>query len=154
MTRPLLLAFVLCLLTLAVQASEKPPRGMVTEMMDWIAGQTDYHPAPPPKFVILPKDDMNRLAGAKGDWLALYGHGMIYFREGWTPRTLYGQSTLLHELVHHMQAMNGARFACREESEKQAYRLSDIWLRERGSSLEGEGFDPLFIAMISVCPSF
>lgn len=56
----------------------------------------------------------------------------IYLRDDWDVDDLNDQSTLLHELVHHMQVINGIEHECLRQREHQAYELQMQWLREKG----------------------
>ena len=56
---------------------------------------------------------------------------VIYLRNTWKSATIVDRSLLLHELVHHLQLLNGMKVACPEEYEAQAYHLQIEWLREQ-----------------------
>lgn len=45
----------------------------------------------------------------------------IYLPAGWSGQTPAELSVLVHEMVHHAQALAGRRFACPAERERQAY---------------------------------
>jgi len=47
---------------------------------------------------------------------------------GWTGRTPAELSMLVHEMVHHLQAAAGLRYACPQEREKLAYEAQGKWL--------------------------
>lgn len=83
-----------------------------------------------------------------GEVVAAYDHGSrtIYLMEGWDGSDPPGLSALVHEMVHHLQAAAGARFACPAERERLAYEAQDAWLRLFGSDL-GRAFslDPAMI---------
>jgi hypothetical protein len=50
----------------------------------------------------------------------------------WAPNDLRQKSTLLHELVHHVQRSNNVELPCVAAYERQAYDLQVKWLREQG----------------------
>lgn len=78
--------------------------------------------------------------------------GTIYLSESWSGRTPAEVSVLVHEMVHHIQAASGQRFACAAEREKLAYQAQDAWLRLFGQSLETAfGIDPAMVLVSTVC---
>lgn len=62
----------------------------------------------------------------------------IYLREEWTGKTQAELSILVHELVHHLQAMGRVKFNCGQEREKLAFDMQDRWLKLWERSLESE----------------
>lgn len=63
------------------------------------------------------------------------------------------RSILLHEFVHHAQALSERRFACPQMAEAEAYRLQDAYLSARGLSLTKEiGLDGLLLVLLTNCP--
>ena len=92
-------------------------------------------------------------AGA-GDVIALYDSSehTILLPEHWTGATPAEVSVLVHELVHHMQAAAGRRYACPGEREAPAYRAQADWLAQTGGSLERDfGIDELFLKAVTIC---
>ncbi|HYG89528.1 MAG TPA: DUF6647 family protein [Azospirillum sp.] len=59
-------------------------------------------------------------------------HGIVYVLDDQPLDNVLFQERLLHELVHHVQNMNGmhARYRCRAEGEREAYLLGGIFLKE------------------------
>lgn len=89
-----------------------------------------------------------------GDVVALYddASGTIYVAEGWTGGTPAELSVLVHEMVHHLQAEAGMRFACPGEREVLAYRAQEAWLGLFGESLESAfGIDAGTIRVGTAC---
>lgn len=80
----------------------------------------------------------------------------VYLSTDWRPNDLRDRSALLHELVHHLQYLNGIKASCPQEYEWQAYHLQVDWLHEQGveDPLELLGVSPLFIYLLSQCPDF
>lgn len=58
----------------------------------------------------------------------------IYVRRGVDLTSVYGKSTLVHELAHFLQYQNGhdRKVACVNALEKEAYRLQGAYLRHKG----------------------
>ncbi len=76
----------------------------------------------------------------------------ILLPQGWTGATPREQSMLVHEMVHHLQAIAGIRYACPNEREKLAYAAQDAWLRRSGTTLERElGIDGLTLLVRTTC---
>jgi hypothetical protein len=50
----------------------------------------------------------------------------------WDPDSIRSQSYVVHELVHHAQALSGKRYPCQAAKEREAYVLQNRWLSERG----------------------
>jgi hypothetical protein len=77
---------------------------------------------------------------------------IIYLTEGWTGHTPAELSVLVHEMVHHLQAAAGMRFACPGEREALAYRAQDAWLNLFGTNLESAfGIDAATLLVGTVC---
>ena len=72
--------------------------------------------------------------------VSVYDHRrqIIVLPTGWTPETPADLSVLVHEMVHHLQQLSGARFACPAEREQLAYRAQEDWLHLFGTNLETE----------------
>lgn len=65
----------------------------------------------------------------------------------------YKEAVLVHELVHFLQWINGEydKVACRQELEKDAFKLQDQYIDEYGLPEENQN-DPLFALLVSNCP--
>jgi hypothetical protein len=86
--------------------------------------------------------------------VAVYDHEarIIYISDGWTGRTPAELSVLVHEMVHHLQAAAGMRFACPAAREALAYDAQDAWLGLFGETLESAfGIDPASRLVGTVC---
>jgi len=86
--------------------------------------------------------------------VALYDEavGTIFVSDEWTGQTVADHSVLLHELVHHMQAAAGQRFACPADREVLAYAAQEAWLNLFGESLQSAfGIDRLTILVTTTC---
>jgi len=131
-------------------------------LIDWIVARTHWtvH-ATPPIRLIPPAEIKTMFAGEKPTDLnieSLYSNKdhVIYLSNRWNSNALRDRSALLHELVHHLQYLNGVKVACPEEYEWQAYHLQADWLHEQGveDPLNLIGISPLFIYMLAHCPEF
>ena len=76
----------------------------------------------------------------------------IQLSEGWTGSTAAELSVLVHEMVHHIQAGAGQRFACPAAREKDAFAVQAQWLALFGSSLEAAyEIDDLSLLVRTIC---
>lgn len=106
----------------------------------WIAGKTGWKAASVPRIEVRTTRDLaimffGNAEGYEGVRpLALYARDqhILFLADELALDNLLDRSILLHELVHHMQVANNVEFDCREETERQAYRLQAEWLREHG----------------------
>lgn len=60
----------------------------------------------------------------------------IFLAEGWDAKSPQNVSILVHEMVHHLQNLDGRKYACPAEREKLAYAAQDAWLGLFETSLE------------------
>lgn len=130
------------------------PPLLVDALICWVVCNTDLpEPGTAPNFRFLqegtmpnpansdvsdaPKDPRPNMLEIK----ALYDRtsGTIILPEAWRPSPL-DLSSLVHELVHHLQAEANLRYACPAASEALAYNAQEKWLTLFGLTLE-EGFD-------------
>lgn len=76
----------------------------------------------------------------------------IHLPPDWTGATPAELSILVHEMVHHMQAAAGLRFACPAARERQAYAAQERWLDLFDQTLE-ETFQTnrLFVKLATTC---
>jgi hypothetical protein len=73
-------------------------------------------------------------------------------RDSWTGNSAAELSVLLHEMVHHLQAVGKLKFECPQEREMIAYKAQEQWLRLFGLTLQSEfGLDPMSILVKSKC---
>ena len=140
------------------------PDALVRELEAWIARDTGLPlPAEMPRIAFAGPRQLNTLfhgetatgaAAGAGDVIALYDSSehTILLPEHWTGATPAEVSVLVHELVHHMQAAAGRRYACPGEREAPAYRAQADWLAQTGSSLERDfGIDDFFLKAVTIC---
>lgn len=60
---------------------------------------------------------------------------VVYLPEGWQGGTAVETSVLVHEMVHHLQNLAGAKFSCPDEREELAFAAQDKWLAIFGKGL-------------------
>ena len=76
----------------------------------------------------------------------------ILLPEGWTGATPAEMSVLAHEMVHHLQNLDGRKFACPGEREAEAYAVQERWLAQFGTSLgEAFGLNRLTLFVLTRC---
>lgn len=76
----------------------------------------------------------------------------IYLPEGWNASSAADVSVLVHELVHHVQNVNGLQYTCPAEREKLAYRAQGRWLELFDTTLNDEfGLDPMTLLVRTNC---
>lgn len=132
---------------------------LILALLTWIVGETGLAMPPPPPVVLQSEEQLTeRATGGTDvkDFLALYNRdtGIVYLRNDWNPADLRARATLLHELVHHVQAFNGVPMRCIAEGERQAYDLTLKWLREQGAvdPYAVLNIDEFTIITRSMCP--
>jgi len=92
--------------------------------------------------------------GQAPDVVAVYDdeRHTIFLPEGWTGTTAAELSVLVHEMVHHLQNVNGQKFECPAAREKPAYLAQDQWLKQFGHNLEDDfSVDMFTIVIKSAC---
>lgn len=127
----------------------------------WLGANFDLpRTAHNPRLVTLPGAELVAMrygdgAGVAPDRVvALYDEatGTIYLSDGWSGSSPAELSILVHELVHHMQAMAGHRFACPAARERLAYDAQDAWLALFGEDLQSAfDLDPAMLLVGTVC---
>lgn len=135
---------------------------LVTSLMIWIAGETGFAIPAPPHVTLVPKEQMSELAyqrewRPKDDVRGLYDRNTatVYLQDAWRIDELRSQTTILHELVHHMQAFNAfLQDDCAGAREEQAYALTLKWLREQGTADAYAllDLDEFTITVLTLCP--
>jgi len=76
----------------------------------------------------------------------------IFLPVGWTGRTPGELSLLVHEMVHHLQNIDGMTYACPEAREELAYSAQERWLMLSGTNLATEfGVDPMTLLVRTKC---
>jgi hypothetical protein len=76
----------------------------------------------------------------------------IFLPIGWSGRTEIEMSVLVHEMVHHIQNVNGMRYPCSEAREEAALAAQAAWLAQSGSDLHAAfGMDEMTIFVRTRC---
>lgn len=130
-------------------------QALVPELLVWIAAHSDYEPGltPLPDIAFCRAGERVPYEGA---WIiadeALRGAydvaaRRIWLALPWDDADARAVSTLLHELVHHLQ-FTQRTWSCDAAAEWEAYRLQHLWLAERGIA---SGFDLPQIRLMSRC---
>ena len=130
-------------------------QALVPELVAWISAHSDYDPevTPPPDIAFCETGDT---VPYEGEWIIadedLRGAydlkaQRIWLTLPWTEQDPRGVSTLLHEIVHHLQFAQKV-WPCQEAAEWEAYQLQDLWLKEKGVE---SGFDLPQIRLWSRC---
>jgi len=134
---------------------------VVTGLIAWIVAKTGWVVQEPPPIRFVPQtqlDEMYCSGNSSSNDIhpcALYSNKshMIYLPEKWNSNDLHDRSALLHELVHHLQALNNVKATCLAAFEPQAFDLQFEWLREQGiqDPYNFLGINRLTILIISQC---
>jgi hypothetical protein len=151
-------------LTLAGPAAAGAPAPDLASIAAWVAAEL-HAPAPEalPRVELVAAPALSRkrygAAATEGtttlDLVALYDDDprTIYRTEGWTGATPRESSVLVHEMVHHVQALSGRRYGCGAEREAEAYALQDRWLAQHGETLETAfELNALALFVLTRCP--
>jgi hypothetical protein len=139
-----------------------PPPGVAAEIAAWVGRETGYPGSLPlPGFRMVPAEAMPRIVAALTgreatghEFVALYlsGTGEIVLSEDWDARSIRDRSVLVHEMVHHADALTGAYRGCTGETEKHAYAVQSKWLKQHGDSLQAAfGIDAMDLLILTSC---
>ncbi len=134
----------------------------ILDLIDWIGAKTDWNVQEPPTICYVTNVQLDEMAYGRDKTSnhlkinALYAPGShtVYLSENWNPNELRDRSLLLHELVHHLQALNNVEAPCLAKNELQAFQLQLAWLREQGiqDPYKFLDTDELTIRLFSHCP--
>lgn len=135
---------------------------LIITLIAWIAAHSNLAVADRPHIEMVPRQTMSSLyfgaASTKNfyDLEAFYlpAKATVYLPESWRPAGLRDKSILVHELVHHLQAINNVRVSCPAALEREAYDLQFKWLREQGveDPYEYSGLNVLTVILAGICP--
>ncbi len=139
---------------------------MVAALLAWAAWQMGQPAPAAPGVVLAPAEEVAARrygpgAGKGGarsggrQVIAVYDRrsATVYLPEDWDGSDLVDRSVLLHELVHHVQAVNRVPAVCAAQWEPQAYELQARWLAAQGvdDPLAAIGVDRLTVKVSSMC---
>ena len=129
------------------------------ELAEWIDDNSDFGPMTRhPAYVFLPGDTLQyTYFTASGQpypndnyrIAAAYSRGVMFLPDTFDITNLHHAGTLLHELVHHLQFIEGRQYACGAAEERDAYDLEDIW--RAGHDLPPT-LDPVLYFFVTTCP--
>ena len=112
---------------------------LIPGLLIWICLQIGSEPPPPPDIIFVSEEVLlERVYGDKpheGAYVCgLYDDKThtIWLPPECRPDDLLDQSTVLHELVHHVQTVTGMVYPCPAARERLAYELQAQWLAEKG----------------------
>jgi hypothetical protein len=78
----------------------------------------------------------------------------IYLPPEWTGQTPAELSVLVHEMVHHLQNLSHANFACPQAREKIAYEAQEKWLNMFGHTITTDfELNSFTILLATTCPA-
>lgn len=129
---------------------------LMLALMAWASAHTGLPAAErPPVIEFRTAEQMHHMAGAAvGNEIgALYRPGVITLPEGWNVRDAGDVSTLLHELVHHLQDAGLSRLP-RCAKEGMAYNAQYAWLAAAGyeDPVDAAGHDGMGYLAATMCP--
>lgn len=135
---------------------------LLTGLLAWIALQIGGEPPAAPDVQFWPQQVLAESfygneppADARLCGLYHAASRTIYLPEEWRAEVLVDRASLLHELVHHVQAVRAMPYPCAAARERLAYQLQMKWLRENGVADPYAliNIDEFTIAIHSICPS-
>ena len=135
---------------------------VVTGLIAWIVAKTGWVVQEPPSIRFVPQTQLVEMYfggnSSSNDIqigaLYLAKSHIVYLPEKWNPNDLHDRSALLHELVHHLQALNNVKAKCLAAYDRQAFDLQFEWLREQGiqDPYKFIDIDEFTIRLLSQCP--
>lgn len=159
--RPAVLAVCIAAAGSTAFGSTREPPSLLDTVMLWLATNFDLAVSTkPPVLFTVPDAKLAEMRYGietvfrPGDVVAVYDHTArtIYLSDSWTGSTPADLSVLVHEIVHHLQAVSDMRFACPAEREVVAYRAQEAWLGLFGENLESAfGIDAATLLVGTVC---
>lgn len=133
---------------------------LMPAMLIWICLQIGCEPPPPPDVVWVSRTELRErvfgdVSPAGAIVCGLYDDATqtILLPDGCSPENILDQSTLLHELVHHVQVVTQMEYPCPAARERLAYGLQAQWLEEKGIAdpYAAMGIDEFTILIRSLC---
>lgn len=135
---------------------------LIATLLAWIAVEVGVEVPEPPLVDLVAAKEIDEWAfgrdrprSAKATALYDRGRGIIYLNEDWSSADLRDQSTLLHELVHHIQESSRVRLPCIAARERLAYDLQLRWLGEQDilNPYTFLDINEFAIGIASMCPA-
>ena len=133
---------------------------LITVLLMWIGQSTMYdvdieHPnvvmMPPQELIEQYKATMLAKTNHIEELWAYYNttNQTIYLRADFRQYDQWDKSILLHELLPHVQSMNGVKFQCINQMEEEAWPLQKKYLKDFHNV--DWNYDMLWYLMISTC---
>jgi len=155
--------FALCFPVFAGPPGAPPDEFMekAEELAQWIDDNSDFGPMTRhPAYVFLPFDKLQYtfFVGngmkypSEGGYLiaAAYLDGIMFLPDTFDLQSNENMEKLLHELVHHLQFIEGRRYPCNAAAEREAYDLADLW---RAAHDMPPALDPVSYFFVTTCPA-
>jgi hypothetical protein len=133
---------------------------LIPGLLIWICLQIGCEPPPAPAIISVSEEALvERVYGDQpDDGASVRGcydqeTQTVWLPHGCDPDDLLDQSTLLHELVHHVQTITRMAYPCPGARERLAYGLQAQWLREAGveDPYAAMDMDEFTVAIRSIC---
>jgi hypothetical protein len=133
---------------------------LIPGMLIWICLQIGCEPPPPPKVVVVSQEVIDARVYGENPHGGTCVCGLydpetetIWLPEDCRADDIFNQSTLLHELVHHVQTVTEMDYPCLAAREPLAYGLQAQWLQESGveDPYAMMGVDKFTILIRSIC---
>ena len=134
-----------------------------TQALEWIAENVEgytYHIKKLPDVEFMTPQELwaqvmpNTPYDSSQDFYAVYSNlGYIIINGEIDLTTTFGQSVVVHELVHYYQHYNNRQFECRGAKEKEAYEAQEKWLTERNVNI-WDHLDRLYTVTMFRCTGF
>lgn len=112
---------------------------LIPGMLLWICLQLGCEVPPPPAVDLVSRERLSEMVYGDLQNIQMNICGLydaesrtILLPEDYCPQSLLDQSTLVHELVHHVQVATEMEYPCPAAREPLAYKLQAQWLREMG----------------------
>lgn len=139
-----------------------PSPELMRALMAWASPRLDLAvPAVMPRIVRKSHCELQAIAAPGGDCpadgsgvLALYDSGVMWLRDDWRGDNVRDLSTLLHEIIHHMQFHAGVEpVPCQAEAiERPAYEAQFAFLEAAGvDPYEAIGINDLMLIFVTHC---
>ena len=149
-----------CLAGSSVAPGEVAGREMaVRSLGHWVGQRMGIRSMGLPRICVVTRHRLADLLASSGGSsalkpVALYesATATIYLSAAFVPDNPLSQSVIVHELVHHAQAVAGLRYACPQAAEKVAYDIQQEWLGQYGLDLkQAFGIDGLTRFILTNC---
>ena len=110
---------------------------LLVSLLLWLEIHTPVNIKTVPEIHVQSQEKLEKLHGVPVHALYNWETRVVYIASDVDLRTVFGESVLLHELVHHWQEESGERqkYSCLREGEYQAYTIQRRYLEYKGFPL-------------------